>query len=161
YNKKVQKSMFGIMKQEKIQARLEMIRDVTSIERVRKVMDLTAKEKGAINIIRDLWKVKEGIAKDNKRKPQTAEKISDPKLSKKQKGKEKQIIQLDTNSVDSQPEQQIYKVKKRVNKENQDPLREGSKTGKRKKDKKEETKAKIAKIYVKTLESHIKGGTVP
>ncbi|CAG8842556.1 43279_t:CDS:2, partial [Gigaspora margarita] len=58
------------------------------------------------------WKAKEGIVKDNKQKPQTAEEIADPKSSKKQK----------------------------VNKENQDPLREGSETGKRKKDKKEETK---------------------
>ncbi|CAG8851445.1 4554_t:CDS:2, partial [Gigaspora margarita] len=148
YGKKVQESMFGITKQEKIQTRLEMIR-------------------GAINIIRDLvnlvqsrfiehiwkfrceltaeWKVKEGIAKNNKRKPQTAEEISDPKSTKKQKGNEKQIIQLETNSIDPQLEQRTHKVKRRVNKENQDPLREGSKTRKRKKDKKKETKEEIAK----------------
>ncbi|CAG8844899.1 8662_t:CDS:2, partial [Gigaspora margarita] len=101
YDKKVQESMFGIMKQEKTQPRLEMIRGVISIER----------------------EVKEGIAKDNKRKPQTAKEISDPKSSKKQKGKEKQITQLETNSIDPQPEQQTLKVKRRVNKENQDPLR--------------------------------------
>ncbi|CAG8848109.1 39659_t:CDS:2, partial [Gigaspora margarita] len=80
------------------------------------------KRKGAITITQDLvnlvqsrfiehiwkfrcelmaeWEVKEGIAKDNKQKPQSAEEISDSKLFKKQK------------------------VKKRVNKENQDPLRE-------------------------------------
>ncbi|CAG8826392.1 23552_t:CDS:2, partial [Gigaspora margarita] len=49
------------------------------------------------------------------------------------------------------------KVRRRANKENQDPLREGNETERRKKDKKEETKAKIAKIHVETLESHIKG----
>ncbi|CAG8845058.1 13921_t:CDS:2, partial [Gigaspora margarita] len=91
----------------KIQARLEMIRGVISIERVRKVINLTAKKKEAINIIQDLvnlaqsrfiehiwkfrcelmaeWKVKEGIAKDNKQKPQTAKEILDPKSPKKQK----------------------------------------------------------------------------
>ncbi|CAG8504463.1 44673_t:CDS:2 [Gigaspora margarita] len=143
HDKKVQESMFGIMKQEKIWTRLEMIRGVISNERVRKVMDLTAKEKGAINITRDLvnlaqsrfiehiwkfryeltaeWEVKEGIAKDNKRKPQTAEEITDTKSSKKQKGKEKQITQLETNSVNSQSEQRTHKAKRRVNKENQDP----------------------------------------
>ncbi|CAG8844749.1 12723_t:CDS:2, partial [Gigaspora margarita] len=57
-------------------------------------------------------------------KTQSAKEISDSKLSKKQKGKEKQIIQLETNSVDLQPEQKIHKVKRRVNKKNQDLLRE-------------------------------------
>ncbi|CAG8843579.1 26558_t:CDS:2, partial [Gigaspora margarita] len=110
YDKKVQESMFGIMKQEKIQTRLEMIRGVISIER------------------------------DNKRNPQTAKEILDLKSSKKQKGKEKQITQLEMNSVDPQLEQ-------RVNKENQDLLKEDSETEKRKKDKKKETKAEIAKIH--------------
>ncbi|CAG8797958.1 17578_t:CDS:2, partial [Gigaspora margarita] len=67
------------------------------------------------------WEVKEGIAKDNKQKPQIAEELSGLKSSKKQKGKEKQITQLETNSVDSQPEQRTHKVKRRVNKKNQTP----------------------------------------
>ncbi|CAG8473005.1 13378_t:CDS:2 [Gigaspora margarita] len=147
YDKKVQESMFSIMKQEKIQARLEIIRGVISIERVRKAIDLTAKKRSHKH------DTSSSIAKDNKRKPQTVEEISDLKLSKKQKGKEKQIIQLEMNSVDPQPEQRIHKVKRRVNKKNQDPLREGSEMGKRKKDKKEETKAEIAKKHVKTLKA--------
>ncbi|CAG8776627.1 18733_t:CDS:2, partial [Gigaspora margarita] len=86
--------------------------------------NFNSKRKGAKTITRDL-----------------DEEISDSKSFKKQKGKEKQITQLETNSIDSQPEQQIRKVKRRVNKENQDPLREGSEPGKSKKGKKEETKA--------------------
>ncbi|CAG8728966.1 41918_t:CDS:2, partial [Gigaspora margarita] len=58
-----------------------------------------------LKLIAEQIREKEGIAKDNKRKLQTAAEIADLKSSKKQKGKEKQIIQPKTNSVDSQPEQ--------------------------------------------------------
>ncbi|CAG8834879.1 3539_t:CDS:2, partial [Gigaspora margarita] len=87
------------------------------------------------------------------RRPDPKE-ISDPKSLKKRKGKEKQITQPEATA-------RTQKVRRRVNKENQDPLREGSKTKRRKKDKKKETKAEIARIHVETLESHIKGGSMP
>ncbi|CAG8851674.1 11925_t:CDS:2, partial [Gigaspora margarita] len=153
YDKKVQESIFSIMKQEKIWARLEMIRGVISIKRVQKVIDLTAKGKEAKTIIQDLVNLAQSRFIEHIWKFR-CELTAEWESSKKQKGKEKQITQLEMNSVDSQPEQ-------RVNKENQDPLREGSETRKRKKDKKEETKAEIAKLYAKTLESRIKGGAVP
>ncbi|CAG8824742.1 44324_t:CDS:2, partial [Gigaspora margarita] len=91
YDKKVQESIFSITKQEKIWARLKMIKGVISIERVQKVIDLTAKEKEAKTITQDLvnlaqskfiehiwkfrcelmaeWEVKEGIAKNTNENP--------------------------------------------------------------------------------------------
>ncbi|CAG8762934.1 26021_t:CDS:2, partial [Gigaspora rosea] len=67
--------------------RLKIIRGVISLEKARKVADLTGKKKGAKK------EEKEGITKDNKHKSKEAEKKTktDP-VKKRRKGKEKQTL---------------------------------------------------------------------
>ncbi|CAG8816961.1 18564_t:CDS:1, partial [Gigaspora rosea] len=115
YDVEVQKTLSGVTSQEKTLVRLKIIRGVISIERARKVADLTRKKKEAKKVIQDLvdlaqskflehiwkfrceltaeWEKKEDITKDNKRKPNEAEEKAKMDLvRKRRKGKEKQTL---------------------------------------------------------------------
>ncbi|CAG8821128.1 11004_t:CDS:1, partial [Gigaspora rosea] len=184
YDVEMQKILFGVMRQEKTLVRLEIIRGVISIERARKVADLTGKKKEAKKVIQDpvdlaqsrflehiwkfrckltaKWEEKESITKDNKRKPKEAEKKAKTDLVKKRrKGKEKQTPYSEAGASNPQPERSTRRAEREANKENQDPQREGNGIERKKREKKKEAKIEIVKIHTKSLESRIKGGTVP
>ncbi|CAG8791168.1 20144_t:CDS:2, partial [Gigaspora rosea] len=152
YDLEVQKILFRVTRQEKTLVRLEMIRGVISIEKARKVADLTGKKKEAKK------EEKEGITKDNKRKPKEAEeKAKTDLVRKRRKGKEKQTPHSEAGGSNLQPERSTRRAEREANKENQDPQREGNRTERKKREKKEEAKIEIVKIHTKTLESQIKG----
>ncbi|CAG8756291.1 6236_t:CDS:2, partial [Gigaspora rosea] len=155
--------LFGVTRQEKTLVRLEIIRGVISIKRARKVADLTGKKKETKKVIQDLvdlaqsrflehiwkfrceliaeWEEKEGITKDNKRKPKEAEeKAKTDLVRKRRKGKEKQTPYSEAGSSNPQPEQSTRRAEREANKENQDPQREGNETERKKRKKKEEAK---------------------